>query len=176
MSFRIVGSTTRASGRFFDFLEVEMEGEDGRRHARDVIRHPGGVGVLPILDNDVLLVSQYRVALDRDTLEIPAGKLDRGEHPDQAAPRELAEELGLVGSLTGLGAVAVSPGYTDEIIHLYLATDLTAVPSTPDGAEEEASEVVRLSLGEALQMVHCGSIRDAKTQVALLMYKARETR
>ena len=170
MTFRIVGNTVRAKGRFFEFLEVEIEDAAGRVHPRDVIRHPGGVGVLPVIDGDVVFVKQYRVALDRPVVEIPAGKLEWDENPAHAAARELAEELGLDGRLEAMGTLAVSPGYTDEIIHLYVATDLTDVARTPHGAEEEAAEIVRVPANEALDMVADGRITDAKTQIALLRW------
>ena len=168
MNFRIVGDETRATGAIIEFLDVALQGPDGEVHSRDVIRHPGGVGVLPILGDDVVLVRQYRVALDRPVLEIPAGRLEPDEEPLAAGERELTEELGMRGRLMSLGELHVSPGYTDEIIHLFAAVDIVASDREPHGAEEVEAEVVQLPLTEALEMVGDGRITDAKTQIALM--------
>lgn len=168
MNFRIVGNETRATGAIIEFHDVALEGPDGSVHSRDVIRHPGGVGVLPIVGDEVILVRQYRVALDRPILEMPAGRLEPDESPETAGRRELAEELGMQGRLVSLGALHVSPGYTDEIIHLFAAVDIVASDREPEGAEEHAAEVIRLPLTEALDMVGDGRITDAKTQIALM--------
>ncbi len=175
MNFRIVGSETRATGAIIDFLDVALQGPDGSVHSRDVIRHPGGVGVVPLIGDDVVLVRQYRVALDRPILEIPAGRLEPTESPETAGERELVEELGMRGRLVSLGALHVSPGYTDEIIHLFAAVDIVASDREPHGAEELEAEVIRLPLTEALQMVGDGRITDAKSQIALLrLERSRE--
>jgi ADP-ribose pyrophosphatase len=168
VSFRIVGHETRATGAIVEFVDVALEGPDGEVHSRDVIRHPGGVGVVPILGDDVVMVRQYRVALDRPLLEIPAGRLEPGEDPQVAGERELVEELGMRGRLVSLGALHVSPGYTDEIIHLFAAVDIVASDREPHGAEEVEAQVVRLPLTEALEMVADGRITDAKSQIALM--------
>lgn len=173
MTFRIVGSNLKAAGRFFDFLEVDIADEQGGIHARDVIRHPGGAGILPVLGDSVLLVRQYRVSLGREIIEIPAGKLDPGEDPLTAANRELEEELGMQGTLSPLGALYVSPGFTDEIIHIYLADNLVETARIPHGAEEEVAEILTIKLTEALAMVADGQIIDAKSQIALLRYSAQ---
>jgi ADP-ribose pyrophosphatase len=175
VNFRIVGNETRATGAIIEFLDVALQGPDGSVHSRDVIRHPGGVGVLPILGDDVVLVRQYRVALDRPILEIPAGRLEPGEAPEIAGRRELVEELGMAGRLLSLGSLHVSPGYTDEIIHLFAAVDIVASDREPHGAEELEAEVIRLPFEEALEMVGDGRITDAKTQIALLgLERSRE--
>ena len=168
MTLRIVDSRVRATGHIIDFVEVDIQGEDGVVHHRDVVRHPGGVGVIPLIGSDVVLVRQYRVAMDEPVLEIPAGKLERGEEPEPAAARELEEELGMTGRLSGLGSRVVSPGYTDERIHLFVADDIVAGSRSPDGAEEHEAEMVQLPLQRALAMVDDGQIVDAKSQIALL--------
>ena len=168
MTLRIVDSRVRATGHIIDFVEVDIQGEDGVVHHRDVVRHPGGVGVIPLIGSDVVLVRQYRVAMDEPVLEIPAGKLERGEEPEPAAARELEEELGMTGRLSRLGSLLVSPGYSDERIHLFVADDIVAGSRSPDGAEEHEAEMVQLPLQRALAMVDDGQIVDAKSQIALL--------
>lgn len=173
MSFRIVGRETRASGIIVDFERVDIEDGDGDIHHRDVIRHPGGVAIVAVHDGELYLVRQYRVAIDLPVLEIPAGKLDHGEDPMAAARRELAEELGMTANLDRLGSMIVSPGYTDEIIHLYEAVDIVTGGRDPRGAEERTAEVVRMPVTEALERIDRGDITDAKTQIALMRWERK---
>lgn len=175
MSLRRLGFDRLASGVFLHLDRVWLEGPDGGRHARDVIQHPGGVAVLPVDGDDVLLVRQYRVAVDRWVLEIPAGKLDQpGEVPEQAAVRELVEEIGVhPRRLVALGSTLPSPGYTSEEIHLFVADGILDGERAPHGLEEESAELVRIPLREALQLVDDGQIVDAKTQIALSLWARR---
>jgi ADP-ribose pyrophosphatase len=128
------------------------------------------VAVVPLIDGDVVLISQHRVAIGQDMLEIPAGKCDEpGEAPETTARRECEEEVGFrPGKLTLLTSFYTTPGFTDELIWLYLAEELTPVPSRPVGIEEEQAEVVRIPIEEALRRVREGHIRDAKTVIGLL--------
>ena len=174
MSFRIVGCQTRASGIIVDFERIDIEGEDGEVHERDVIRHPGGAAIVVVHDGDLVLVRQYRVAIDAQIVEIPAGKLDGTEEPIAAAERELGEELGMSGRLESLGSMAVSPGYTDEIIHLFEAVDIVIGRRDPRGAEEKTAEVVRMPVTEALEKIDRGEITDAKTQIALMRWERKK--
>lgn len=174
MSFRIVGRQTRARGSIIDFERIDIEGEDGEVHERDVIRHPGGVAIVVVHDGDLVLVRQYRVAVDSHILEIPAGKLDGSEAPIAAAQRELGEELGMSGRLESLGTMSVSPGYTDEIIHLFEAVDIVVGRREPHGAEEETAEVVRMPMTEALEKIDRGEITDAKTQIAVMRWERKK--
>ena len=175
MSLRRLGFDRLASGIFLHLDRVWLEGPGGERHARDVIQHPGGVAVLPVDGDDVLLVRQYRVAVDRWVLEIPAGKLDQpGEPPDEAARRELTEELGVHAKrLVALGSTLPSPGYTSEEIHLFAAEGILDGERAPHGLEEESAELIRMPLREALQLVDEGQIIDAKTQIALSLWARR---
>lgn len=152
-----------------------VEGPDGDQAHRDVVRHPGGVGVLPVDGDHILLVEQFRVAVGAPILEIPAGKLDSPEEePATAAARELEEEMGFRPSgLEPLGAMWPSPGYTDELIHLFAATGLQAVSRRPDGVEEAHARTVRIPVDEAMASLWRGGIVDAKTQLALLLWAGR---
>jgi ADP-ribose pyrophosphatase len=133
----------------------------------EIIRHPGAVAVVPLKDDGaVLLIRQYRHATGGFIFELPAGKLDPGEEPRQCAARELEEEIGQrASSVTPLLTFYTTPGFTDEVIHLFLATGLT--PGTQDLDHDEVLEVVEMSLDEAIQRIAEGTIRDGKTIVGL---------
>lgn len=135
---------------------------------REVIEHPGGVCVAALTENNELLfVRQFRYPFGKVLLEIPAGKLSSGEDPLECGKRELKEETGAVaGQYVSLGELYPSPGYLDEIIYMYLATDLTFGDMCLD--EDEFLEVERIPLAEAARMVLSNEIADAKTQAAVL--------
>ncbi len=146
-------------------MEVKV-GEKGW-HTYQVVRHPGGVGVLPLHpDGTVSLIRQLRPAVDSLMLEIPAGRLGPGEETVRCGHRELVEETGLIaGKLESLGIIHPSPGVFDEIVHLFLATDLEQGEADPEHYED--IEVVKIPLREAVEMVFNGSITDGKTAMAL---------
>lgn len=164
---------TRNRAILFEGLVVDIEqmevriGEKGW-HTYQVVRHPGGVAVLPLHpDGTVTLIRQLRPAVDAVMLELPAGRLDRGEDPAACGLRELAEETGLAAErLHPLGFIYPSPGVFDEKIHIFLATGLTQGDADPEAYEE--IECVRLPLAEAVQMARDGRIGDGKTIAALL--------
>lgn len=163
---------TRNRAILFEGLVVDIEqmevkiGEKGW-HTFQVMRHPGGVAVLPLhVDGTVTLIRQLRPAVDAVLLELPAGRLSPGEDPALCGRRELAEETGLVAErFASLGFIHPSPGVFDEVIHLYLATGLTQAEADPE--EYEEIECVRLPFVEALRMAHDGRITDGKTIAAL---------
>lgn len=175
MSFRLLGHRRLATGVFLHLDRRYLLDRSGRAVARDVIRHPGGVAVLPIDGDRVWLISQWRTAVDEQVLEVPAGKLDPTDrHLPTAAARELAEEVGATADeMIFLTSMFPSPGYTDEVIHIYAARGLSFSERAPDGAEEHEADVVSLPLSEALRSIETGEIRDSKTQIALLMWAAR---
>ena len=149
--------------------QVWRESPLGARQERAVIRHPGAVVILPIVDIDHLcLIQNFRVAVGRKLLELPAGTLDRGEDPQVAAERELTEETGYrARRWQPLHQFYLSPGILDERMHLFLATELEAgMPAREPG--EEIENVV-LGWDEALRLVYRGEIEDAKTIVGLLL-------
>lgn len=155
-------------GRIINLRVDEARLPDGATAAREVVEHPGGVGVIALTDEgEVLLVRQYRYPYGEITTEIPAGKRDRGEDPLETGKRELAEETGATADcFTSLGVVYPTPGYCDEIIHLYLATGLHFAEMHPD--EDEFLDVQRLPLATLVERVMAGDIPDAKTQIAAL--------
>ena len=154
-------------------------GPDGTEFERDLVHHPGAVSVVPYeADGTVLLVRQYRAAIDRELLEIPAGKRDvADEPPELTAHRELAEEVGRrAGRMELLTTFYNSPGFCDEYSYTYLARDLTEVPTEAHSAEEEAMSIERMPFGDALGLIASGDITDAKTIIALLLAKDRLSR
>ena len=145
---------------------------DGRITNREVVEHPGGVAVFAMDDQGrVALVRQYRYALDRELIEIPAGKLEKGEDPLEAAKRELGEEAGLAAAeYRDLGYIIPTCGYCSEIIYLYAAKGLSPVGQHLDA--DEFLSVFTLPLDKAAEMVLSGEITDSKTVAAVLKVKA----
>jgi ADP-ribose pyrophosphatase len=133
----------------------------------EIVRHPGAAAVVPLKDNGmVVLIKQFRHAAGGFIYEIPAGKLHPGEDPLHCAARELEEEIGYVaGRLELLTSILTAPGFTDEVIHIYKATGMTAGRQQLD--RDEVLEVLEISLEEAIKMIKAGTIRDAKTIVGL---------
>jgi ADP-ribose pyrophosphatase len=155
-------------GKVFRIESLTVRLPDGRTAGRDVLRHNGGACVVPLdAEGNVHLVRQYRVAIAQETLEIPAGKLEPREDPLACATRELREETGLVaGRIEPLSTIHTTPGYSDEKLFLYLATDLVQGESCADEGEFVSVEVH--SLADCLRMVDDGTIMDSKTVVGLL--------
>ncbi len=141
---------------------------NGNKGVREVVRHPGAVCVIPVTENkDVIFVNQFRYALNKVTLEVPAGKLEKGENPTEAALRELSEETGITAEkIVPLGALYTTPALMDEIIYMYIATDLHEGTQHLD--EDEFVNAVKIPLKDAVNMVMNGEIRDAKTQTIIL--------
>lgn len=162
------------SGLVVNIEQMEVKVGEKGWHTYQIVRHPGGVGVLPLHgDGTVTLIRQLRPAVDAIMLELPAGRLDAGEEPAQCGMRELAEETGLVaGKLESLGIIRPSPGVFDEVVHLFLATELTQ--GEPDPEHYEDIETLRIPLRQAVGMVLDGSINDGKTAVALFRAAGRQ--
>src|SRR5262245_50909735 len=141
---------------------------NGREISLDIVHHPGAAAVVPFTESgEIALIRQYRHAAGGSILEVPAGKLDAGEAPELCAARELAEEAGYrAGRLVALGSIWTTPGFTDEVIHLFAAFDLTPVASRPE--DDEVIEVLHVPLDDALDLIWRGELRDAKSALALL--------
>lgn len=160
------------TGRIFNVNRLQVELPDGRRALRDVVRHPGAVAIVALTEEGrICLVRQYRSALGRVTVEIPAGKLSAGEDPLECANRELLEETGMVAErMAFLTTIASSDGFCDELIHIYMATGLTFAKSSPD--DDEFINVDLVEVSELVDAVLDGRIEDAKTVVGALLCDA----
>lgn len=145
---------------------------DGRVIEKEVVEHQPSVGILPIIGTDsVLLVTQYRRAADKSLLEIPAGKIEKGETPRQAASREMGEEIGFSGQLRPLVKWFLAPGYDTEFMHVFVATNLKKNIKKGILDDDEDIRVRRMKLNEALKKCFTGEIQDCKTVGTLLAYQ-----
>jgi len=156
------------TGRVFE-VTVDTVREADRTYVREVVHHPGSAVILPAFDDGTIaLVKQYRHPAVKYLLELPAGTLKDHERPEDGAARELEEELGMVaGNLEKLAEFFVSPGFCEEKMWLYLATDLKQTAQRLE--DDELIEIVRLPIDRALQMIRDGEIEDAKTIIGLLL-------
>jgi ADP-ribose pyrophosphatase len=170
--FGVRSRATVLNGPVVSVEDLVVEAPDGSHHGRQVVRHPGAVSVVPLTDQGrVVMVRQYRAALDATLLEIPAGKRDvAGELPEVTASRELAEEVGLeAASLDRLGEFHNSPGFCDEHSIVYLATGLRQVDVDRQGVEEQHLELVEVPLDEVPTLIATGQLVDAKSIIGLLL-------
>jgi ADP-ribose pyrophosphatase len=159
------------SGRVVSLFLEDHHLPDGKEATFEIVRHPGGAAVLPVLkDGRLVLIRQYRAPVRGMVLEIPAGKLDGGEPPEHCAARELIEEVGYrAGRLEKLGEMLTAVGFCDELLHLYLASDLSPVDRALE--PDEFIETVIMTAQEAFDRADDGDIVDGKTQLALHMYR-----
>ena len=170
MSERFIYDEEIFKGHIFEVRKVGLKMPDGQVVQRDLIRFPGAAVILPVLDDgSIVLIKNYRFAVDEDLYELPAGILEDSEDPAIGAARELTEETGYTaGQLVKLGKFYSSPGSTDEILHAYLATELTDGDQDLEIYEQITVEVV--SDAQARQMVLDGRIHDAKSISTLSLY------
>ncbi len=179
MLLKLVSHEILYKGKVFDLEVDHVEYPSGNKGVREVARHPGGAVTVPILpDSNILMVRQFRYPLQAFTLELPAGKLNPGEDPEAAAKRELEEETGWIANkLEKLTGLLTTPGFCDEVLHIYLARDLTLSPAGHRREEGETDmTVLAMPLQEALTLVERQEIRDSKTIVGLFLAERRLTR
>jgi ADP-ribose pyrophosphatase len=171
---RVLKSERPFSGRLLKLRVDTVEGARGPS-TREVVEHPGAVLLVAVDEHDrVFFVRQYRHPVGRVLLELPAGTIDEGESPEACAERELREEIGFrPRSLQRMGGFFLSPGYSNEYIHLFLATDLEEAPL--DTGDEDDLRVLSVSWSEALRLVDSGEIQDAKSIAALLLVALRRS-
>lgn len=176
---KTLASKTIYEGKIITVKVDDVLLPNGKQGKREIVHHQGAVAVLALTEeNKMVAVRQFRKPLEATIVEIPAGKLERGEEPLECAKRELWEETGYTAqSFTLISSFYTSPGFADELIHLYLATGLQEGEQKPD--EDEFVEVMLLSLQEAQELHRQGMIKDAKTVLAMyvlenLMLKNRE--
>jgi len=169
-----IASRTVFTGRLLRLRVDEVTLPGGGSSTREIVEHPGAVAAVALEGEDVLLVRQWRHPAGEVLLEIPAGTLEPGEEPEATVRRELVEEIGRrAGRVEHLMDFYVAPGYSSELIRLYLATELEAASGETD--TDENIEVVRVPLAEAVARCRAGALRDGKTVTALLLAAARLT-
>lgn len=155
-------------------LRVDQVGlPDGKMAKREIVEHPGAVAIVALtVDRELVMVRQYRKPVEKELLEIPAGKLNKGEDPCKCAQRELIEETGYqAGQMQLINRYYTTPGFSDEVMHFFLATDLQECQQAPD--EDEFIEVERVPLLKAQELVDAGQIEDAKTIIGVLFAMAK---
>jgi len=158
------------TGNLLNFNADRVVLANGIKTFREYVSHPGAVAALPFLSSsDIILVKQYRYATGEFLLEIPAGTIEKGETPEQTVERELQEEINYnPGKLENLGWFYLTPGYSNEKIHLFNATELEKCCKETE--EDENIEVVKMKVEDALSKIHSGEIKDGKTVIAILSY------
>lgn len=157
------------SGRIISLQVDDVELPNGNRSKREIVKHPGAVAIIAVTDeNKILFVKQYRKPLERSLVEIPAGRIEIDEDPEITAIRELEEETGYTTEqVQYVTSFYTSPGFADEIIHIYFSNELTRLTSKPKGDEDEFVELLELSLDDANELMKQKMIYDAKTVYAL---------
>ena len=173
MKFELIDSERIFEGRVFTIRRDNLRTPDGRTTKFDIVEHHGSVVIVPVdEEGNLLLVRQYRHAAVDNLLELPAGVLELNEEPALSAARELREETGMAAkNLVELGKFYLAPGYSTELMTVFLATNLYINPLDPDA--DEFLEVEKIPLAEALSIAEAGKMPDAKTLAALLMVRPR---
>ncbi len=139
---------------------------------KEIVEHSESVGIIPIANNDeIIMILQYRHAVGKCLLEIPAGKIEKGESPETAAIREMSEEIGFSGSIFPFFQIYLAPGYDTELMHIFIARDLQHKKAVPD--DDERIVVKRLKISDAYEKVLNGDIVDSKTIASILAYCAK---
>lgn len=157
------------TGRVISLQVDEVQLPNGQKSKREIVKHPGAVAIIPITDaGKIVMVEQFRKPLERTVVEIPAGKLEKGEEPEETARRELEEETGYeCQSLEWLISFYTSPGFADEIVHLYVAKGLTKKQDAAPLDEDEFVNIMEVTLEEAQYLITAQRVYDAKTAYAV---------
>ncbi len=168
MVFKTLDSKKIFSGKAFQLQVDSVQAPNGMVMQLEIIKHPSAVTILPMDNQNIWFVRQYRHAAGLDILELPAGTLEPGEKPLSCAHREIREEIGMSArEMKEIGAFYLAPGYSPEFLYAYLATGLEAAPLPGDA--DEFIQVEILSIEKAFQMAESGQIKDAKTLATLLL-------
>jgi ADP-ribose pyrophosphatase len=169
MKFDLLGSEVVYEGRAFIVRRDKMRTPASQTIKLDIVEHIGSVSIVPVDDSgQVYFVRQYRHAAGMELLELPAGTLEPGEPPEEAAAREIREETGMAAAnLKKIGGFYLAPGYSTEYMHVFLATGLSHNPLNPDA--DEFLDVVTMSIAESLRLAESGELLDAKSLASLLL-------
>ncbi|MCY7796446.1 ADP-ribose pyrophosphatase [Bacillus spizizenii] len=164
------------SGKVIDLYVEDVELPNGKTSKREIVKHPGAVAILAVTEEGkIIMVKQFRKPLERAIVEIPAGKLEKGEEPEYTALRELEEETGYTAKkLTKITALYTSPGFADEIVHVFLAEELSVLEEKRALDEDEFVEVMEVTLEDALKLVESREVYDAKTAYAIQYLQLKE--
>ncbi|WHY60583.1 NUDIX hydrolase [Cytobacillus firmus] len=164
------------TGKVISLQVEDVELPNGKTSKREIIKHPGAVAVLAVTeDNKIVMVEQYRKALDKIIAEIPAGKLEAGEEPSVCAERELEEETGYACTeLEWLISFYTSPGFADELVHLYIAKGLKKKEDAASPDEDEFVNLLEVTLEEAISLLEEQKVYDAKTAYAIQYMQLQE--
>lgn len=171
-----ITTTKIYDGKIISLQKDVVRLPNGKTSERELIKHPGAVAIIPITeDKKILFVEQYRKPLERSLIEIPAGKMEPNEKPEVTAIRELEEETGYTtNELIYVTSFYTSPGFADELIHIYMADKLEQLDEAIPGDEDEFVEVIELTLDQAQDAIMNQRIRDAKTNYAILYLQKME--
>jgi len=172
MHFKLLEREKKYHGKIIDLTVDHLQYPSGNQTVREVIEHPGGAVILCVFENhDILLVKQYRHPFGGDVVELPAGKLDKGEDPLLCAQRELQEETGYQAQRwQKLSAIYTTPGFCNEVLHIYLAQQVSLHERGQVLEEGEASiQLMRIPLNSAIDMIDRGEIIDGKTIAGILL-------
>jgi ADP-ribose pyrophosphatase len=171
MKFELLRSENAYKGRAFNVRRDHLLTPSGNTVKYDIVEHIGSVSIIPVDENgQIYFVRQYRHAAEMDLLELPAGALEPGEPPEEAAAREIREETGMAAkNIKEIGVFYLAPGYSTELMHVFLATGLSHDPLDPDA--DEYLSVEKIPVATALQLAESGQILDAKSLAALFLAK-----
>jgi ADP-ribose pyrophosphatase len=176
MNFAVVQSEIVYHGHVFDVRQDHLRLPNGNLAQIDVVDHRGAVTMLPVdSQGQIWFIRQYRHAIQKVLLELPAGASEIGEAPLTSAQRELREEIGMAaGSLQEIGSFYLAPGYSSEFMHIFLASDLQPAPLPAD--EDEYLKIEKISARQAIRLAETGELEDAKSLVALFLSRPHLTR